>query len=77
MQQEAAPARSPGPQQDPALPHAPTMPPPESLSEGHEPSHSPTEVLVLRLGRWGSGFVDFAWGRCGEGQGNLARYLKE
>uniref|UniRef100_A0A8C0DTQ4 Protein PML n=1 Tax=Balaenoptera musculus TaxID=9771 RepID=A0A8C0DTQ4_BALMU len=43
MQQEAAPARSPGPQQDPALPHAPTMPPPESLSEGHEPSHSPTE----------------------------------
>ncbi|XP_059953002.1 protein PML isoform X5 [Mesoplodon densirostris] len=43
MQQEAVPARSPGPQQDPALPHAPTMPPPESLSEGHEPSHSPTE----------------------------------
>ncbi|XP_022435706.1 protein PML isoform X1 [Delphinapterus leucas] len=43
MQQEAKPAGSPGPQQDPALPHAPTMPLPESLSEGHEPSHSPTE----------------------------------
>ncbi|XP_060009708.1 protein PML isoform X9 [Lagenorhynchus albirostris] len=43
MQQEPKPAGSPGPQQDPALPHAPTMPPPESLSEGHEHSHSPTE----------------------------------
>ncbi|KAI5941543.1 Protein PML [Manis javanica] len=45
MQQEPAPAGSPGPQQDPALPHTPTMPPPESLSEGHQPnpSHSPTE----------------------------------
>ncbi|XP_030730870.1 protein PML isoform X3 [Globicephala melas] len=43
MQQEPKLAGSPGPQQDPALPHAPTMPPPESLSEGHEHSHSPTE----------------------------------
>ncbi|XP_036763631.2 protein PML isoform X4 [Manis pentadactyla] len=45
MQQESASAGSPGPQQDPALPHTPTMPPPESLSEGHQPNpiHSPTE----------------------------------
>ncbi|XP_058398032.1 protein PML isoform X2 [Diceros bicornis minor] len=45
MQQEPAPARSPGSQQDPALPHTPTMPPPESLSEDHQPSpsHCPTE----------------------------------
>ncbi|XP_044620462.1 protein PML isoform X1 [Equus asinus] len=45
MQQEPVSARSPGPPQDSALPHAPTMPPPESLSEGHQPSpsHCPTE----------------------------------
>ncbi|XP_017403525.1 protein PML isoform X3 [Cebus imitator] len=45
MQQEAAPARSPGPQQDPARPHAPTMPPPDTPSEGRQPSpsHSPAE----------------------------------
>uniref|UniRef100_A0A8C9HZD5 Protein PML n=1 Tax=Piliocolobus tephrosceles TaxID=591936 RepID=A0A8C9HZD5_9PRIM len=38
-------ARSPRPQQDPARPHAPTMPPPENPSEGRQPSpsHSPTE----------------------------------
>ncbi|XP_072807127.1 protein PML isoform X3 [Vicugna pacos] len=42
MQQEPAPAGSPGPQQDPALPYAPTMPPPESPSEGHQPSPSPS-----------------------------------
>ncbi|XP_044774346.1 protein PML isoform X3 [Neomonachus schauinslandi] len=48
MQQEPAPAGSSGPQQDPALPHTPTMPPPESVSEGHQPSpsHSPAEVLL-------------------------------
>ncbi|XP_008014125.1 protein PML isoform X4 [Chlorocebus sabaeus] len=42
---EPAPARSPRPQQDPARPHAPTMPPPETPSEGRQPSpsHSPTE----------------------------------
>ena len=59
MQQDPEPTGSPGPQQDPALPHSPSMPPPESLSEGHQSSHSdsPTEVL-LRLGRWGSGFVN-------------------
>ncbi|XP_032100681.1 protein PML isoform X2 [Sapajus apella] len=45
MQQEPAPARSPGPQQDPARPHAPTMPPPDTPSEGRQPSpsHSPAE----------------------------------
>uniref|UniRef100_A0A8B9WK56 Protein PML n=1 Tax=Bos mutus grunniens TaxID=30521 RepID=A0A8B9WK56_BOSMU len=45
MQQDPEPAGSPGPQQDPALPHSPSMPPPESLSEGHQSSHSdsPTE----------------------------------
>ncbi|XP_046506148.1 protein PML-like isoform X3 [Equus quagga] len=45
MQQDPVSARSPGPPQDSALPHAPTMPPPESLSEGHQPSpsHCPTE----------------------------------
>ncbi|XP_010953578.1 protein PML isoform X2 [Camelus ferus] len=42
MQQEPAPAGSPGPQQDPALPYAPTMPPPEPPSEGHQPSPSPS-----------------------------------
>ncbi|XP_068847538.1 protein PML isoform X2 [Capricornis sumatraensis] len=48
MQQDPEPAGSPGPQQDPALPHSPSMPPPESLSEGHQSSHSdsPTEVLL-------------------------------
>ncbi|XP_033045304.1 protein PML isoform X10 [Trachypithecus francoisi] len=42
---EPEPARSPRPQQDPARPHAPTMPPPETPSEGRQPSpsHSPTE----------------------------------
>ncbi|KAM5291731.1 protein PML [Ctenodactylus gundi] len=47
MQQEAASARSPGLQQDLALPHMPTMPPPESPSEGHRHSnsHSPAEQL--------------------------------
>ncbi|XP_016057217.1 PREDICTED: protein PML isoform X4 [Miniopterus natalensis] len=42
MQQGPAPAPSSG---DSALPHVPTMPPPESLSESQEPSpdHSPTE----------------------------------
>ncbi|KAI4560232.1 hypothetical protein MJT46_012470 [Ovis ammon polii x Ovis aries] len=45
MQQDPEPAGSPGPQQDPALPHSPSMPPPEALSEGHQSSHSdsPTE----------------------------------
>ncbi|XP_013215170.2 protein PML isoform X4 [Ictidomys tridecemlineatus] len=43
MQQEPAAAGSPGLQQDPVLPHTPTMPPPESPSEGHQPSHSPAE----------------------------------
>uniref|UniRef100_F6TIF3 Protein PML n=1 Tax=Callithrix jacchus TaxID=9483 RepID=F6TIF3_CALJA len=45
MQQEPAPARSPGPQQDTARPHAPTMPPPDTPSEGRQPSpsHSPAE----------------------------------
>ncbi|KAL4701419.1 hypothetical protein H8959_015423 [Pygathrix nigripes] len=45
---EPEPARSPRPQQDPARPHAPTMPPPETPSEGRQPSpsHSPTEVLL-------------------------------
>nr|ABB59727.1 promyelocytic leukemia protein [Saguinus oedipus] len=45
MQQEPAPARSPGPQQDTARPHAPTMPPPGTPSEGRQPSpsHSPAE----------------------------------
>ncbi|XP_065762094.1 protein PML isoform X2 [Muntiacus reevesi] len=45
MQQDPEPTGSPGPQQDPALPHSPSMPPPESLSEGHQSSHSdsPTE----------------------------------
>nr|WAA99894.1 promyelocytic leukemia protein [Bos taurus] len=45
MQQDPEPAGSPGPQQDSALPHSPSMPPPESLSEGHQSSHSdsPTE----------------------------------
>uniref|UniRef100_A0A8C0XNJ2 Protein PML n=1 Tax=Castor canadensis TaxID=51338 RepID=A0A8C0XNJ2_CASCN len=37
MQQQPAPARSPGLHQDPVLP---TMSPPESPSEGHQPSHS-------------------------------------
>ncbi|XP_011822500.1 PREDICTED: protein PML isoform X3 [Mandrillus leucophaeus] len=42
---EPAPARSPRPQQDPARPHAPTMPPPRDPREGRQPSpsHSPTE----------------------------------
>ncbi|XP_032030780.1 protein PML isoform X4 [Hylobates moloch] len=39
---EPAPARSPRPQQDPARPHAPTMPPPETPSEGRQPSPSPS-----------------------------------
>ncbi|XP_015980463.1 protein PML isoform X8 [Rousettus aegyptiacus] len=39
MQQEPAPARSLEPKQDSALPRTPTMPPPESLSEDHQPSH--------------------------------------
>ncbi|XP_036113769.1 protein PML isoform X5 [Molossus molossus] len=45
MQQEPAAAQSPGSHQDSALPHAPTMPPPESVSESHQPSpdHSPIE----------------------------------
>nr|XP_019591549.1 PREDICTED: protein PML isoform X2 [Rhinolophus sinicus] len=45
MQQEPAPARSSGPQQDPALPHTSTMPTPEPLSAGQQRSsgHSPTE----------------------------------
>ncbi|KAM7155999.1 protein PML isoform 1-T1 [Molossus nigricans] len=45
MQQEPAAAQSPGSHQDSALPHAPTMPPPESASESHQPSpdHSPIE----------------------------------
>uniref|UniRef100_UPI0040386023 protein PML isoform X2 n=1 Tax=Callospermophilus lateralis TaxID=76772 RepID=UPI0040386023 len=43
MQQEPAAAGSPGLQQDPVLPHTPTMPPPESPSGGHQPSHSPAE----------------------------------
>ncbi|KAM5242870.1 protein PML isoform 5-T5 [Hipposideros larvatus] len=45
MQQEPAPARSSGSQQDSAPPQALTMPPPESLSEDHQssPGHSPTE----------------------------------
>ncbi|KAM8782086.1 protein PML isoform 2-T2 [Rhynchonycteris naso] len=45
MQREPVCAGSSGSQQDSALPHAPTMPPPEPLSESHEPSaeHSPTE----------------------------------
>uniref|UniRef100_A0A8D2D3L5 Protein PML n=1 Tax=Sciurus vulgaris TaxID=55149 RepID=A0A8D2D3L5_SCIVU len=43
MQQEPASARSPGLQQDPVLPHTPTMPPPDSPSGGHQPSHSPAE----------------------------------
>ncbi|KAF6352099.1 PML nuclear body scaffold [Rhinolophus ferrumequinum] len=45
MPQELAPARSSGPQQDPALPHTSTMPPPEPLSAGQQrsPGHSPTE----------------------------------
>ncbi|XP_066134218.1 protein PML isoform X1 [Saccopteryx bilineata] len=45
MQRESVSARSSGSQQDPALPHAPTMPPPDPLSESREPSadHSPTE----------------------------------
>ncbi|XP_020753622.2 protein PML isoform X1 [Odocoileus virginianus] len=45
MQQDPEPTGSPGPQQDPTLPHSPSMPPPESLSEGHQSSHSdsPTE----------------------------------
>lgn len=66
MQQEPAPARSPGPQQNPVLPQAPTMPPPEPPTEGHQPSPSPspTEVL-LRLGRWGLGFVDLLWSEDG------------
>ncbi|PNJ43154.1 LOW QUALITY PROTEIN: PML isoform 6 [Pongo abelii] len=38
---EPAPARSPRPQQDPAQPHAPTMPP-ETPSEGRQPSPSPS-----------------------------------
>nr|XP_023408665.1 protein PML isoform X1 [Loxodonta africana]XP_023408666.1 protein PML isoform X1 [Loxodonta africana] len=42
MQQEPAPARSPGPQEDPALPDSPTMPPPGSPSEGHQSSLSPS-----------------------------------
>uniref|UniRef100_A0A8C7B6P6 Protein PML n=1 Tax=Neovison vison TaxID=452646 RepID=A0A8C7B6P6_NEOVI len=46
MQQEPAPARSPGPQQDPALSHTPTMPPPESVPEGHQPSPSPAEQAL-------------------------------
>ncbi|XP_059036402.1 protein PML isoform X2 [Mustela lutreola] len=46
MQQEPAPARSPGPQQDPALPHTPTMPLPESVPEGHQPSPSPAEQAL-------------------------------
>lgn len=79
MQQEPAPAGSPGPQQDPALPHTPTMPPPESLSEGHQPnpSHSPTEVL-LGLGRWGLGFVDLLGsGRGAKREGTLVKCLKQ
>ncbi|XP_066198709.1 protein PML isoform X2 [Saccopteryx leptura] len=45
MQRESVSARSSGSQQDPALLHAPTMPPPDPLSESREPSadHSPTE----------------------------------
>ncbi|XP_023380154.1 protein PML isoform X4 [Pteropus vampyrus] len=45
MQQEPAPAGSLEPKQDSALPHTPTMPHPESLSEDHQPSpgHSLTE----------------------------------
>ncbi|XP_076978434.1 protein PML [Tamandua tetradactyla] len=39
-QWEPAPAGSPGPRRDPVLPHVPTMPPPESPSEGPQPSHS-------------------------------------
>ncbi|XP_004758440.1 protein PML isoform X7 [Mustela putorius furo] len=46
MQQEPAPARSPGPQQDPALLHTPTMPLPESVPEGHQPSPSPAEQAL-------------------------------
>ncbi|XP_024896163.1 protein PML isoform X2 [Pteropus alecto] len=46
MQQEPAPAGSLEPKQDSALPHTPTMPHPESLSEDHQPSpgHSLTEA---------------------------------
>lgn len=64
MQQEPAPAGSLEPKQDSALPHTPTMPHPESLSEDHQPSpgHSLTEVR-LGLGRWGLGFVDLLWWR--------------
>ncbi|KAM9183235.1 protein PML isoform 1-T1 [Dugong dugon] len=42
MQQEPAPARSSGPQKDPALPDLPIMPPPESPFEDHQPSPSPS-----------------------------------
>ncbi|XP_057579288.1 protein PML isoform X10 [Hippopotamus amphibius kiboko] len=48
MQQEPAPTRSPGPQQDSTLPDASAMPPPESPSEGHQPSqsHGPAEQIM-------------------------------
>lgn len=56
MQQEPAPARSLEPKQDSALPRTPTMPPPESLSEDHQPSHGRSLAEVqLDLGRWGLG----------------------
>ncbi|XP_004476672.1 protein PML isoform X2 [Dasypus novemcinctus] len=42
MQQEPVSARSTGPQQDPALPPTPTMPPPEPPFEDHQPSPSPS-----------------------------------
>ncbi|KAF6132154.1 PML nuclear body scaffold [Phyllostomus discolor] len=47
MQQEPVPSRSLVSQQDSALPHAPTMPPPES-SDSHQPSpdQSPREQAV-------------------------------
>ncbi|XP_069338034.1 protein PML isoform X1 [Eulemur rufifrons] len=42
MQQEPAPSRSPRPQRDPTLSHAPTMPPPETPAEGQPSSPSPS-----------------------------------
>lgn len=75
MQQEPAAAPSSGSQEDSALPHAPTMPPPESASESREPSpdHSPTEVR-LGLGRRRFGCVNLLrWERRCEGRGNLAK----
>ncbi|XP_006888368.1 PREDICTED: protein PML [Elephantulus edwardii] len=43
MQPEPTAARFSGPQKDAALPNAPTMPPPESTSEGRQSSPGPTE----------------------------------